>query len=94
MTLGDLAVICIDPDCSKFNQREFVSGRSPIFNHCQKKSSERIIKILKKYDILNDCTIFTRLSLVNILVDCCYSVTAVKLLKKLEHEKEVSMNAI
>lgn len=82
-----MCFICIEPECPKFNQRESVLGRKPIFNHIQKKSDERIIKVLKRYDIINDFSVLTRLTLVNVLVDCCYAGTATRLLNESSNQK-------
>ncbi len=73
-------VKCIDPLCYLYNQPRFVNGRRSLLEHIAKKQTHEIINILKPHNIINNYSILSRWSLVNILADCCYLKNASKLL--------------
>ena len=91
MIFMQFEVICPDDACPQFEKIKTVSGRIQIFQHARKKSTKRIIEILNQFDLINDFSYFTRLTLVNMFTDCCYARTATKLLEKLRQKNEMRM---
>ena len=73
-------VKCIDPRCALYKQTRGISGRRQLLEHIEKLQTHEIVAILKPHNIINNYSILSRWSFVNILADCCYLNKAVKLL--------------
>lgn len=74
-------VICIDPNCPKYNELEIVKNRTVILNHVKRLKRDEIIDILKVHDVIMNFSYLTDITLVNILTDCCYAHHARRLLE-------------
>ena len=83
-----MPVRCLDPDCWKNEVVDYQVTRREIWNHVQKKPKEKLIKILKEYDIVKiDFSILSKWTIYNLFTDLCF-VTNTNQVKLLQSKSE------